>query len=88
MKLTNADKKLLISWGHPERDLLQLEMALHERHTKYTLDGQPIPRATAIAALGREKFLSGISRSAFHGTAARETADGKIVLFDSSRLIK
>ena len=88
MKLTDADKKLFISWGHPERDLPQLKMALQSQYTRYKLDDQPIPRETAIEVLGRENYLSGISRSAFHGTAARETKDGKIVFFDSLRLFK
>lgn len=61
---------------------------MQARNTKYTLDGQTISQAKAIAVLGREQFLASISRSAFHVTAAMETEDRKIVLFDSSRLFK
>ena len=88
MKLSDADKNLLLNWGHPAGDFPQIEKALQTQFTKYSLDSQPISHATAIAVLGREKFLSGISRSAFHGTAARETDGGESVLFDSSRLFK
>ena len=88
MKLSLVDKTLLLRWGYQTADFPQIEAAMQSRNTKYTLDGHKISQATAIAVLGREQFLSGISRSAFHATAARETEDGKPVLFDSSRLFK
>ena len=88
MKLSSVDKTLLLRWGYQAADFPQIEAAMQARNTKYTLDGQMISRATAIAVLGRMQFLASISRSAFHATAARETKDGKIVLFDSSRLFK
>lgn len=88
MKLEPKDKTLLLRWGHQAADFPQIEAALLAKNTKYTLDGHTISQAAAIALLGREQFLSGISRSAFHTTAARETEAGKIVLFDSSHLFK
>lgn len=88
MKLTSEDKTLLLRWGYQAADFPQIEAALQARNTKYTLDEQTISQAAAIAVLGRKQFLTGISRSAFHATAARETEDGKIVLFDSSRMFK
>ena len=88
MKLSLVDKTLLLRWGYQTADFPQIEAAMQSRNTKYTLEGQTISQATAITVLGRKQFLTGISRSAFHSTAARETEDGKTVLFDSSRLFK
>lgn len=88
MKLNNDDKKWLLELGHTEEDFFQIEQALNANITKYTIDGVPVSRDEAIRLLGRKQFISGISRSAFHYTAARETANGKVVLFDSSRLFK
>lgn len=88
MKLSSEDKTLLLHWGYQAADFPQIEAAMQARNTKYTMDGQTISQAKAIAILGQEQFLASISRSAFHATAARETEDGKIVLFDSSRLFR
>lgn len=88
MKLIMEDKRMLLSWGHTEDDLSQIAAAIHSRNTKYTLEGEPIGREEALRLLGRETYLSGISRSAFHYSAERETADGKHVGFDSSNLFK
>lgn len=88
MKLTRTDKELLLSWGHPESDLPQIEEAFKKSKTKYELGDKPISREEAISLLGHEQYLSGIARSAFHMTAARETFDGKTVLFDSSNLFR
>lgn len=81
MKLTKKDKEYLLSVGVAEDDFPQMEEAMS--CTKYELNGKKIQRKTAIEYLGRETYLSGISRSAFHYTAYR---DG--VLFDSSDLFK
>lgn len=88
MKLTPKDRELLLSWGHDEKDLQQIEEATHSAKTSYELDGAPIKRDEAIRLLGRETYLSGLSRSAFHATAARWTDDGREVYFDSSRLLR
>ncbi len=88
MKLTKEDKDLLLSWGHTEQDLPQIKEATCSTKTKYELEGEPIDRDEAIRLLGRTAYLSGISRSAFHWSAARETDDGRVVYFDSSRLFK
>lgn len=91
MKLTVSDKELLTAWGHPEKDFPQIEEALQKSKTKYKLGAKPISRDKAIALLGRKVYLSGISRSAFHFTAAREvpnSTSGEVVYFDSSRLFK
>ena len=48
-----------------------------------------ISRKEAIRRLGRDGWLFGLVRSAFHRTAVRETADGKnYVMFDSSKLFR
>lgn len=88
MKLTPEDRELLRSWGHDDRDIQQIEEATHSNKTRYDLDSTPISREDAIRLLGRKEYLSGISRSAFHGTSARWTDDGKEVYFDSSRLFQ
>ena len=86
MKLTESDKKRLLSWGFLEKDFAQIEEAT--RKTKYTLDDQTITQKEALRELGREAYLSGISRSAFHYSASRTSKDGRNVLFDSSALFR
>lgn len=88
MKLTDEDKTLLIKWGHSERDIAQIEEATAV--TAYRINyGKRISRDKAIELLGRERYLSGISRSAFHFSASRDIGDsGDVVHFDSSRLFK
>ena len=52
------------------------------------MDGLRICRDYAIQVLGREEYLSGLSRSAFHATAERTTIDGAhTVSFDSYPLL-
>lgn len=95
MKLTDENKKMLAAWGYRyPADIAQIEAAMSEKKTNYTIiaKGQReriIKRSEALQLLGEEIFLSGIARSAFHFTAARETADGKTtILFDSSKLFR
>ena len=91
MKLTTTDKKMLLEWGHPESDFRQIEEAFKKSKTKYELGGKPISREEAICLLGQRQYLSGIARSAFHYTAAREvpmSTTGEIVYFDSSNLFR
>lgn len=88
MKLTKEDKELLTKRGYEESDFPQIERAFNKRVTTYQMGGKPISREEAIEALGWERYLSGISRSAFHYTAARETKNGCSILFDSSNLFK
>lgn len=86
MELTQDDKALLLRWGYIECDLAKIEEATQRAIYKYC--GKQISRDKAIRLLGRERYLSGISRSAFHYSAARRTDDGQVVYFDSSRLFK
>lgn len=86
MKLTQADKILLLDMGNPESDFTQIEEAT--RRTVYEYDGKEINRGEAITLLGRRNYLAGIARSAFHWSAAQITPEGKYVFFDSSRLFE
>lgn len=84
MKLTLEDKKILWDIGFVEGNFFQIEAAAAK--TDYEYRGKKISRDKAIELLGRRAFISGLSRSAFHWTAARETATGECVYFDSCRL--
>lgn len=94
MKLTESDKRYLVNIGHEEKDFAQIEEALSARTTTYELIKvighklRAISREEAISLLGRNLYLSGIARSAFHGTAIRENEQGDRVLFDSTRLFR
>ena len=94
MELTKKDKEYLLKrLNYSESDLPQIEAAIdetdythiwpNERETKITARG-------AIRLLGRETFLGGIARSAFHYTAMRETdkAENDRVYFNSTRFFK
>lgn len=80
MKLTEQDKLILRNWGYPESDMKQLQRAAS--WCKY--EGENDERLVAkevISILGRETWLSGISRAAFHYSATREN-NGQTVYFD------
>lgn len=92
-KLTFEDKQLLYKWGHSDKNFFQIERAMQKNITTYTLypastkyDFGLISEDKVIELLGRENWLSGISRSAFHCVALRTTIDGDNIVFDSSRL--
>jgi hypothetical protein len=96
MKLNKADREYLTRIGHTEKDLEQIERATRKTIYEFVdnADGscesyhkEKVSAEKAIELLGRETYLSGLSRSAFHFTAAREI-DGtnNIVYFDSSKL--
>ena len=93
MRLTETDKQYLLTkvyMGGKDaftEDLPQIEAVAGV--AKYELlkhDGsllKPISRTAAIRLCGREGWLAGISRAAFHWTAMRETADGRMVWFNA-----
>ena len=89
MKLIKEDKKLLKGWGIEEEDFNQIERAI--KKTVYELKVKDITKEItqeeALKILGREEFLSGISRSSFHWSAVRNKED-KTIYFDSSKLFK
>ena len=91
--LTEEDRKELLSFGYREEDLPQIEEAANRStYTVQDKDGNDIRTVNVwetIEALGRETFLSGISRSAFHWTCGRENPEtGVEIFFDSSILFK
>ena len=94
MELTKEDKAYLLSINESEQYFPQIEEAMEV--TKYELtdaDGKEtirrISRKEAIDLLGRETWLNGLDRSAFHWTAMRQTKDNTgYVLFDSSKLCR
>ena len=83
MKLTNKDKKYLLSVGYLNEDLPQIEVSTkgmrYEMYLKpdadvKTYEIKPAIRITqkqAIAILGRKAFFSGVARATFHRTASR-----------------
>lgn len=88
MKLTKKDKEILLNSGISEDDFPQIEAASTGRNTIYEVDDRRISREQAIALLGRQNFLFGLARSAFHRSACQDTTDGKEVLFDSGNFFK
>ena len=104
LKLSDSDIEYLKKIGHEEDDIPQIERALNmTKYTvgnanKLDNDTIEIPdeeddvEITAQEAreiLGDEKFLSGLSRSAFHRNSGRWNYDDtKYVSFDSSKLFE
>lgn len=86
-KMTEKDKQYYLGCGYLEKDLPQIEEAMNV--TTYEDDkGKPLSREDVLKRMKREKWLSGIGRSAFHWSAARETKRGKVILFDASALFE
>ena len=76
MKLTNKDKKYLLSIGYENDDFSIIEETV--RFIRYELLGIPdirISKDKAIKLLGRELFINGIGRATFHGSAIRRCAE-------------
>jgi hypothetical protein len=86
MKLTSEDKKILKENGYLDKDMHQIEEAT--ARTVYEMNDKEISQKKALEVLGREEYLSGISRSAFHWSAVRSNSNGETVYFDSSKLFK
>lgn len=95
MKLTIKDKKLLVSWGERPEDIAQIESASKSNILELKLKDletgkrRKIGQREAIKILGRETFLSGLSRAAFHWSCSRQSEDDKFsVSFDCGKLFK
>ena len=93
LTLTEKDKADLLALDVPPEDFWQISEAALSKYTKYSVyakgseKGKRISRNEAIRLLGRKEWLSGLSRSAFHYSACRDTLDGaSFVLFDSHKL--
>lgn len=95
MKLTKEDKKYLMALGERHEDIAQIERAskfnILELKLKDLQTGKErkIGQREAIKILGRETFLSGLSRAAFHWSSSRESEDDKFsVYFYCGKLFK
>lgn len=90
--LSTSDIQTLKKWGYSDDDLLQIDEAI--THTDYYIADEETQSESKISyrkareLLGNEQFLSGISRSAFHWTAAREYEPSSSIAFDSSKMFK
>ena len=85
--LSDKDKKTLLKWGHPEKELKQIEDATNAG-TFQTKKGACIGWLTAKRLVGTENFLSGIARASFHWTATRDSAVCGFVYFNFSNYFK
>ena len=91
MKLTNKDKKYLLSIGYSENDFEQIgNLAKYTKYEMFTKENESIvttiTQKKTIELLGRNTFLSGLGRTAFHRSAVRYNDEGTIyVVFDSSK---
>lgn len=88
---TDEHKKILIDIGYTnEKDLLEIEKALDENITTYSIGNRDkISRKQAIEILGTKNFLISLGRSTFHYSTVRESKDKKTyVYFDSSNRFK
>ena len=89
MKLTNKDKKYLITIGYNTEDFSVIEETT--KHIKYELlpNGNKSKRVfklgqkKVIEILGRDGFISGLGRATFHWSAVRyiETEQGTISIY-------
>lgn len=90
--MTKYQEDYFKAHGEDESSFRQINEAM--RRTKYTLitpyTSKKIKKDEAMRILGEDLYLSGIQRSAFHGTATREVMGGEfqMVYFDSSALWK
>lgn len=87
MKLTEQDKRTLCEWGYQKRDMKQLEEAAARCEYVNNKDGRYISANWVIRMLGRETWLNGLGRAAFHWTCSREE-NGHSVHFDCSRMFR
>lgn len=86
MKLTKSEIETLNKWGYPDKDILQIEQAI--KICKYWDENDKrVSRKKTIEMLGREEWLSGIARAAFHWDSVRGE-EGNTILFDCSKLFK
>lgn len=73
--LTEDDRKTLLAYGYIENELTEIEKCANM--SVYLLDDNTaIPLEKVLEILDREQYLSGIGRSCFHFSAARQTKDG------------
>lgn len=91
MKLSKQDIDKILRMGYREQDIAQICEAAKSKNTTYKIMGEKDKRITAVQAieiLGREVYLSGLCRSAFHFSSVRAGVNGTQVYFDSSNLFR
>ena len=88
MLLTEKDREYLRKeCNESEMDIDQIEAAIN--YTTWSRNGKHISANTAIKLLGREGFLHGMRRSAFHRDSNVFIGDtDDTVYFDSSKFFK
>lgn len=83
--LTQSDKEYLLKHGETSEDFNQIQNGINVGIFEYK--NKKISYKKAIELVGRDVFLSGASRAAFHWSSSRETLDGgEYVSFDFSNL--
>lgn len=87
MRLNKEDKARLKAMGHSDSDMEQLQAAANK--TKYEMlcvgGAREVGVREVIDEIGRDEWLAGISRSAFHWSATRFNNDKSVRIdFDSS----
>ena len=92
-KLTKADIELLMNWGYLKEDITDIQYRLpYLRCYLYNeKDGSEvrISRKKAIELIGREQFLSGLGRCAFHWDALKIVEGTNLsVFFDMSKYFR
>jgi hypothetical protein len=87
--LTDKDKKILLGAGYLNKDMelieIEANVCQYTRHKK-GLDYE-IERDEAIEALGRENWLYGIGRTAFHWDTIRDCKRGKDTISFESGIV-
>ena len=92
-KLTKADIELLLNWGYLKDDITDIQYRLPYLRC-YLYDDKNgsqvrISRKKAIELIGRDDFLSGLGRSAFHWDALRTIEGTNLsVSFDMSKYFR
>ena len=93
MKLSKADREFIRrNFWENEQAIDQIEAAIgkttFEVYSDETNAFVKVSAKTAIEILGREMFLAGMDRSAFHRNAAVTGDNLKTVYFDSTKFFK
>ena len=87
MKLTEEDRAYLRDTLKEDTESIrQIEQVLAK--TTFKIDKKRLTAEEVIEQIGREDFLSGMDRCAFHVDAVRITPEGEEIYFDSRRYFK
>lgn len=86
MRLTEQEKKTLRKQGYNASEMKQLQMAA-SRCDYEDEKGNCVDAEDVIEWLGREEWLSGVARAAFHWTSVRDN-NGRTICFDCSNMFR